>query len=127
MWVPLEPECAADGPNDLVGGVRRLRQIDEPHTMKIASPDMLLGLGERGGGDDKMLAPAEYVRDGGVKGIRVAAPGVWPAETDGERPGGCRRAGVVRTHQDDHHTGSIFQNAIPTFIRKPGRTVGAVL
>jgi hypothetical protein len=52
---------------------------------------------------------------------------VWPAETDGERPRGGRRAGLVRAHQDDHHIGSIFQNAIPTFIRKPGRTVGAVL
>jgi hypothetical protein len=52
---------------------------------------------------------------------------VWPAETDGERPGGGRRAGLVRAHQNDHHTGSIFQNAIPTFNRTAGRTVGTEL
>jgi hypothetical protein len=36
---------------------------------------------------------------------------VRPAEAGRQRPGGSRRAGSVRLHQDDHHTGSIFQKA----------------
>ena len=129
MWEepPLEPEFPADGAHDVVDGADGFRQIDEAHAVKIASRNMLLAFGERGAGDDKMLAPAEDMGDGGVQGARVAAPGVWPAETDGKRPGGGRRPGVVRAHQDDHHIGSIFQNAIPIFSRTLGRTAGTVL
>jgi hypothetical protein len=124
---PLEAEFAADGTHDLVRVFGGLRQIDEAHAVEIASHRLLLVRGERIAGDDEVLAAAEYVGDGGVNGVRVAARGTWPTKIRGERPGGGGRAGVVRAHQDDHHTGSIFQNAMPTFIRKPGRTVGAVL
>jgi hypothetical protein len=126
-WLPLQSEFAADGDQGLLGVAGRLRQLDEADAVKVALHRVLLVRGERAVGDDEVLATAEHIRDCGVERARVAAPGIWPAEAGRERMGDRGRSVVVYACQDHHHTASIFQNAIPTLSRRPGRTDGALL
>jgi hypothetical protein len=57
----------------------------------------------------------------------VIPPGIDLARVTPAQPSGRRRPVVVHACQDHHHPASIFQNAIPTLTRRPGRTDGAVV